>query len=129
MRNNVTILGLVIVIIFILWSFKDMKLPSIKLPKDAHHNTIGELPIVEMADDGVFAEVDGAEEGLRWQPRGKQVLINQCQYSLEGEEEENCIRDVMNLRYNGGIPYCAEADKVAIKYNISLCFTCWGSFQ
>jgi len=36
-------------------------LPNIIFPKSAQHNTIGELPIVEMADDGVFAEVDGAE--------------------------------------------------------------------
>lgn len=38
-----------------------MELPQISLPKFAQHNTIGELPIVEMADDGVFAEIDGAE--------------------------------------------------------------------
>lgn len=37
------------------------KLPPILLPKGAQHNTIGELPIVEMADDGVFAEKDGEE--------------------------------------------------------------------
>jgi len=36
-------------------------LPQITLPKLAQHNTFGELPIVEMADDGVFAEVNGAE--------------------------------------------------------------------
>jgi len=36
-------------------------LPPISLPKLAQHNTFGELPIVEMMDDGVFAEVDGAE--------------------------------------------------------------------
>ncbi len=40
---------------------KKYRLPQITLPKGAQHNTIGELPIVEMADDGVFAEIDGAE--------------------------------------------------------------------
>ena len=41
------------------------KLPSIALPEAAHHNTIGELPIVEMADDGVFAEEDGVEDRFK----------------------------------------------------------------
>jgi len=36
-------------------------LPQISLPKFAQHNTFGELPVVEMMDDGVFSEVDGAE--------------------------------------------------------------------
>lgn len=38
---------------------------QIILPKGAQHNTIGELPIVEMADDGNFYEKDGAEEAER----------------------------------------------------------------
>lgn len=37
------------------------KLPSILFPKGAQHNTFGELPIVEIADDGVFSEIDGEE--------------------------------------------------------------------
>lgn len=37
------------------------KLPQILFPIGAQHNTLGELPIVEMADDGAFAEVDGKE--------------------------------------------------------------------
>lgn len=37
-------------------------LPYITLPKGAQHNTLGELPIVEVIDDGDYNEVDGEEE-------------------------------------------------------------------
>ena len=36
-------------------------LPLVVLPKGAQHNTFGELPIVEILDDGDFFEIDGAE--------------------------------------------------------------------
>jgi len=51
-----------------LWAFQGLPLPQIELPKFAQHNTFGELPIVEMMDDGAFAEVDGAEaeQGAYW---------------------------------------------------------------
>ena len=48
-------------VMFSLMMTQRYSLPQITLPKFAQHNTIGELPIVEMADDGVFAEVDGKE--------------------------------------------------------------------
>ena len=37
------------------------KLPPISLPKGAQHNTFGELPFVEVMDDGDFYEEDGEE--------------------------------------------------------------------
>ena len=40
-------------------------LPQIKLPRAAQHNNLGELPIVEMADDKAFYEVDGQEDRER----------------------------------------------------------------
>ncbi len=52
---------IIILNIIILITLNYMKLPSIMLPKFAQHNTLGELPIVEVADDGDFYEKDGEE--------------------------------------------------------------------
>ena len=43
------------------------KLPSISLPKGAQHNTLGELPFVEVMDDGNFYEIDGEENDSCWE--------------------------------------------------------------
>ena len=62
MRYNLIIL-LVLFVCAITIPFLDIKnLPPISLPKGAQHNTLGELPIVEVADDGDFYEKDGEEE-------------------------------------------------------------------
>lgn len=40
------------------------KLPYIILPKGIQHNTIGELPLFEVIDDGDFYEEDGKEDKI-----------------------------------------------------------------
>ena len=59
------------------------ELPKIMLPKAMQHNTIGELPIVEMADDGVFSEIDGTEHrdrGKRWEEMCYASVSKACNY-------------------------------------------------
>lgn len=54
------------------------KLPNIELPTFAHHNTIGELPFVEVMDDGDFYERDG-DEGLTAQNCNNRIS-DECEY-------------------------------------------------
>ena len=65
------------------------KLPYISFPKGAQHNTFGELPIVEMADDGNFFEIDGEEYNTKngWyykNSKGESILIGTGIIYFEG---------------------------------------------
>ena len=59
-RFQLTILCLLIILMLLIYLSK-LNLPPIYLPKIMQHNNIGELPIVEVADDGDFFEKDGKE--------------------------------------------------------------------
>ena len=54
-------------------------LPVIKLAKEFQHKTIGELPFVEVWDDGDFYEIDGQEEN------GREKRLNEYKLKLESE--------------------------------------------
>jgi hypothetical protein len=64
MLKRIVVVFLILLAIWIIFSDR-IKMPKIVFPKAAHHNTIGELPIVEIMDDGDFYEKDGDEERLR----------------------------------------------------------------
>ena len=124
----------VIIIGCSLYILKIKNLPQIKLPKAMQHNTIGELPIVEMADDGVFAEVDGVEENYRKKiyyrnrTQAERVMSGNCQYYLKGDELLDCINDIASLNYEKGSPLCKDLEEIGERYNIGVCYTCWGGF-
>ena len=61
------------------------KLPYISFPKGAQHNTFGELPIVEMADDGDIYEVDGAEDDqcLKYAQDEKEKLFKESDKAVD----------------------------------------------
>lgn len=61
MKFRILIMGLMVFCFGLFVYLQQMNLPNIELPQVVQHRTFGELPIVEMADDGVFAEKDGAE--------------------------------------------------------------------
>ena len=53
---------IIVVVLCALMCIDEIKnLPAIVLPEFMQHNTIGELPFVEVMDDGDFYEVDGEE--------------------------------------------------------------------
>ncbi len=77
MRNLIFILATFGLLVLVSRSFPET--PQISLPEAAHHNTIGELPFVEVMDDGDFYEVDGAEE------KGRKDRLREYQYKLESK--------------------------------------------
>ena len=123
-----TILGIFIATVLTALMFLEkIKLPMIFLPKGAQHNTIGELPIVEVMDDGDFYEKDGDEEKYRAQQIIEECtgsLIDQCdaKLTIQGKhnkliwkkrtkkDKTNCIKNVERLCL-GGIPDCEELRK------------------
>ena len=103
--------------------------PQIVLPEIAHHNNLGELPIVEMADDGVFSEIDGEE----WNDKRK-MMENACfgtvstvcfndGYQANFETEEECLAIAKEV-CGGGEPSCDALDA----YGLGI-YTCWGTFR
>lgn len=57
-------LAYIIIILTTLWilSLNNKSLPTIKLPRAMQHNTFGELPVVEIWDDGDFFVENGDED-------------------------------------------------------------------
>ena len=80
---------------FLIYVVGIMRLPSIALPKFAQHNTIGELPIVEMWDDKGFYEIDGMEYkvgiGQVHDENGNTILIPSGGFTFV-EDGENCTQ-------------------------------------
>ena len=62
MKKWALVICWVIIIGCSLYILKIKNLPQIKLPKAMQHNTIGELPIVEVADDGDVYIENGDED-------------------------------------------------------------------
>ncbi len=56
------ILYYISLVFLILLVLSKLNLPMISLPKGMQHNTVGELPLVEVMDDGDFFEKDGDED-------------------------------------------------------------------
>jgi len=155
---SILIIGILSISILILGAIEHYYiLPQISLPKSAQHNTIGELPIVEMADDGVFAEVDGAE--VIYQTQRK----NSCQGALESHcdwiyekypgkrERKKKRKEYDEMAYDGCIncfgtiptfktkELCYEKAEELCRTGTPTCgdlntwglgiYTCWGTFE
>lgn len=116
------IFGSVALLIFIL--SKLPKSPQIIFHKSLQHNTIGELPIVELADDRVFAENDG-EETFSTTEHCYSVLSKECEKMKEYKLNECQQRAQKICEYTLGDPSC----DLLIKEKFGLCFTCWGTFK
>lgn len=115
----VCVIAWIFIIIIILSCFSN-NLPSISLPKDAQHNTFGELPIVEVMDDGNFYEVDG-QENWSYYDSCVAALNSQC------GDNDDCKKDVIKAcRRKNGIPKCDVLTKIGDLYfpNTGLFFTC-----
>lgn len=145
--SKLQLVWIILLIVWAGWLWIDPELPQIKLNKEFQHKTIGELPIVEMADDGAFAEIDGMERQIdissvekaidrvargeihqRNKAKGVGVMIGQCKYYLKGKELQQCIDDIKSLEYIKGAPRCDDLEKVGEKYNMGVCYTCWGGW-
>jgi len=105
------ILGIIILVImaFITVFLLNNRLPQITLPEAMHHNTIGELPFVEVMDDGNFYEVDGAEEIARKEKAKALNFIISMEYA-------DCIRKVENKCKNGITCYRKYKNECDEKY-------------
>ena len=113
---------IILVLVFLGLSILPIKLPSISLPKGAQHNTIGELPFVEVMDDGDFYEIDGGEGGY-----GKCIEsgFNKCNDILEKSSriwtdaiESNCWN---NVQESCSMSYRNELKKECIRPLIWYC--------
>ena len=124
--NKITLMIIVLWVSVIIYCvLPHDKLPPISLPKGAQHNTIGELPFVEVMDDGDFYEEDGAED---WSHYDSCVgaVTSQC------KENVGCIEDVKKAcKQKNGVPKCGDLEKIGLKYfeTPALFFTCDIEFQ
>lgn len=116
-------------------------LPPIIFPKEAQHKTIGELPIVEIMDDGDFYEKDGLENQLNDEGSNeydeamnqlearekayKEERVLYCKNGLKSfcrnREDEDCEQKVSRLCGNDGVPVCAALQE---KFNAGAYWTC-----
>ena len=106
MRFRVLVLLLMFLCGILLGRLDVMKLPSIELPQFVQHQTFGELPIVEMADDGVFAEKDGDEYTVTSQWCDEQKVMFTC--SLKFGQSYSVARRIATGEF---FKSCEEARK------------------
>lgn len=90
--NRVSIVLIILSIIaLIILNHKD--LPPITLPAEFQHKTIGELPVVEVMDDGDFYEKDGDEDKYY-------DVANACYQAMSAQCDM-----AENIRNGGANPY------------------------
>ena len=108
MKFRILIFILLCWCVFGLAILQPKNLPSIILPKFAQHKTIGELPFIEMMDDGDFYEMDGSEYGYSecvktgWKkiPIGSpselyQIIQDKCAFNHREQLNDECINRII----------------------------------
>ncbi|HEY9874552.1 MAG TPA: hypothetical protein V6D12_14015 [Candidatus Obscuribacterales bacterium] len=113
---------IVIFLIFLAFSFfiKDFKFPPIQLPRSAQHNTLGELPVVEVMDDGDYYERDG-EENFSCYERWVERITEVCRNKESIIERRSCIEASEDVLKNliDCTPRCQDLSKIGSFW------TCW----